>query len=243
MKLPKFKNPYKLESELCETLIKYAKSHGWKVYPETSGWDILLVKDIQIGIQAKLKDNIKVLSQTVDYVNPKFKAKYPSPHIKAVLVPRASQDFKRVAFALGIFIIEGVNVEYLDFKFQWTKQIKTNFNNYSRDAHYFTEPAKLCWVPEIEPNMIAGTKSPKLITPWKIQAVKMCLLLNNKGFLTSEDFKKENMSMTIWQQNNWIINSKEKEGRLTKYVKNTNLDLPDTLYPEITESIKKSLVL
>ena len=221
-KKPRFKNPYSLENELCDVLIKYARSLGWKVYPETSGWDLLLVKDIQIGVQAKLKDNVEVLSQALS----------SGPNIKAVLVPRASPEFRTVANALGIFIIEGlVRIKDALGRRYWIKQIKTDLDKYNKK--HLTYPKNVCWVPDVEINVPAGVKSPRSVTEWKVKAIKLCIKLNERGFLTSKDFKSAKVSMTIWKIK-WLVDSGKKDGKLTKYVKNPNAKLPDELYPEIT---------
>lgn len=227
-KKPRFKNPYGLENELCDVLIKHARSNGWKVYPETSGWDLVLVKDIQMGIQAKLKDNVDVLSQALA----------DGPHVKAVLVPRASLEFRTVANALGIFIIEGlVRVKDTLGGEYWTKEIKTNLEEYNKK--HLNNPKNLCWIPEMEINVPAGVKSPKSITKWKVKAIKMCFKLNKKGYLTSKDFQEAKLSITLWKKK-WLVDSGKKDGKLTKYVKNPNATLPDQLYPEITEAFSRN---
>lgn len=226
-KKPRFKNPYDLESELCDTLAAYARSHGWLVYPETSGWDLLLVKDIQIGIQAKLKDNVDVLSQALP----------AGPNVRAVLVPRASKEFRKVANALGIFIIEGLvkKKDSLGRKY-WTREIKNSLDSYTKK--HLTYPRNACWVPDVVVNVPAGVKSPRLVTEWKMKAVKLCLKLNECGYVTSKDFKNAGLSMIIWKMK-WLTDSGKKDGKLIKYVKRLKVKLPDELYPEIVEALSK----
>lgn len=67
---------YSTEAELCTAFIDWVKAENgkargrdtapvWTPYAETAGWDILLAADdgTQIGIEAKLKFNLKVLAQ------------------------------------------------------------------------------------------------------------------------------------------------------------------------------------
>ncbi len=232
---PKYKNPYKLESELCDVLIKHAKENGWRVYPETSGWDILLVKDIQIGVQAKLKDNVEVLAQAIDFG-------WANPDLRVVLVPKASKEFHAVAKALHIYVIHGASIkwDYLTGSGEWEKAIDGNTTLDKYNKKYLTNSKKKCWVPEVEINVPAGVRSPKIITPWKIKAVKLCIKLNKVGYLTSRDFKAEKVSITLWVDK-WLINSGKKLNKLTKYIKAPNAILPDELYPEVTEAILKSM--
>lgn len=244
---PKFINPYKSEHELCDVLIQHAKENGWSVYPETSGFDILLVKDIQIGVQAKLKDNLEVLAQSVEYCSfynkhSDFVFTTPEPDLHAVLVPRSSKDFQKVARALGIYVIHGAIPKW-DFttgKCEWIKAIEpyTSLDKYNKK--YLTNSKKKCWVPEIQISVPAGVKSPKLVTEWKIKAIRLCIKLKQNGYLTSKDFKDEKVNMTLWV-NKWIINSGEKIGKLVKYIKAPNAKLPDELYPEITNAILQNL--
>lgn len=236
MKKIRFVNPYNKESELCDALIKVAKEQGYHIYPETSNWDIIIVKDIQIGIQAKLKDNMDVLAQAIEGVQPvgvNIKWSYPAPHIRAVLVPHASKEFKKIASVLGVFVIEGAVFNRYGKIREWIKEI-SKLDGYNKNC--LTFPKKLCWIPEVEIDVPAGVSSPKTITKWKLAAVKLCLLLNEKGFLTSVDFKSINMSMTLWKQKKWLIPA-DKIGKLIKYVRNKKIELPDQLYPEIVEAL------
>jgi hypothetical protein len=240
-KEPKYQNPYNSENELCDVFIEHARGQGWKIYPETANWDILIAKNIQIGIQAKLKDNVDVLSQACDW-NHKFSDisfNNPQPHLKAVLVPRASIEFSKVAHALGLFVIEGTAIEWnLAGEGKWIKQIKANLDGYNKK--YLVAPKNLCWVPEIEIDVPAGVKSPKQITPWKVAAVKICIKLKDKGYLTSKDFKEAKLSMTLWKKKKWLLCSDTKDGKLAKYIRNPNAVLPDEKYPEITKVLKSN---
>ena len=51
------------ESDLCAAFLA-SLPEGWTAYPETAGFDILLGREVdgfQIGIQAKLRLNAKVI--------------------------------------------------------------------------------------------------------------------------------------------------------------------------------------
>lgn len=237
----KYKNPYNSENELCNIFIEYAKKNNWRVFPETSNFDILIVKNnFQVGIQAKLKPNIDVIAQSLDHSHEK------SPNIKAILVPQATRKFKLVCKALKIYVIEGVikkckvenNGKKINIKVYWDKEIKTILPN-ENNKYYLRISKNKCWIPDVEINTPAGVKSPKRITEWKVKAVKICIKLNEKKFLTSMDFKLANLSMIIWRSKKWIIDSGEREGRMIKYIKNPIAILPDVLYPEISELLVK----
>lgn len=66
-KTPKQK-PFATEAELCARFIA-AIGADWTAYAETEGWDILLVRKadgFQIGIEAKLKFNLDVVTQALE---------------------------------------------------------------------------------------------------------------------------------------------------------------------------------
>ena len=108
---------YATEAELCTAFINWIKSENgktlgrdtapiWTPYAETAGWDILLVADdgTQIGIEAKLKFNMKVLAQSLPDCWDTY-ADYPGPDYRAVLVPKFDSDHERICAALGLVMI------------------------------------------------------------------------------------------------------------------------------------------
>ena len=58
---------YAREADLCADFISIVDKTGdWICYPETAGFDILLQRkadDVQIGVEAKLKLNAKVIAR------------------------------------------------------------------------------------------------------------------------------------------------------------------------------------
>jgi hypothetical protein len=96
------KSKFDTEAELCAAFIKWAEKQGWKSYAETAGWDILLVAadGTQIGVQAKLRFNMKVLQQAVDYG---LWGRGIGPDFRAVLVPDSGG--KDICAALGMTMI------------------------------------------------------------------------------------------------------------------------------------------
>ena len=116
------------ESELCEELMARARREGWLVYPETAGFDLLLVAtgdtlavvkadrfarrrnghrldgDVapgdMIGVEAKLAANVEVLAQAVDrgFAN----RTRTGPDFRVADVPRASRSFRDLASILHV---------------------------------------------------------------------------------------------------------------------------------------------
>ena len=59
---------YGTEADLCREFTAAVREHGeWTAYPETCGWDLVLVHQtgVQIGIEAKKTLNAKVLVQAL----------------------------------------------------------------------------------------------------------------------------------------------------------------------------------
>ena len=90
----KSKFTFEKETDLCAEFMKRVPSE-WVVYPETGGFDIVLVRKedgFQIGVEAKLKLNGKVISQAAEYAGSWYSCQ-SGPDCRAVLVPdSASSD-------------------------------------------------------------------------------------------------------------------------------------------------------
>ena len=80
--------PFATEGALCEAFAEWARAEGFTVYPETAGWDMLLVAadGHQLGIEAKLSLNLKVLAQALKGCT--YSAER-GPDYRAILVPES----------------------------------------------------------------------------------------------------------------------------------------------------------
>lgn len=230
------KKPHGISSEndLCNRLSETAQQLGWKVYPETSGCDLLLVATEtvktrnaepgdQIGIQAKLRPNVEVLSQALPTPHSTH-----GPHYHGVLVPHASRAFSYVAGRLGLVVFAAV--QWDRYGFVVDNRLRSLRRLSPIKKYYYSEPL---WFPEIEIWTPAGVRSPKSITPWKINAVRLCLFGVKRGYLLNSDFLDHNISITRWRLKRWIV-SGEKIGRAVKYKLVEENRPPHILYPEIT---------
>jgi hypothetical protein len=236
----RFKNPFSTEHELCARFAEHAKSLGWSVFPETSDWDLLLVATDktktqgvrvgdQIGVEAKLRDNVKVLSQAIprDWDR--------SPNYYAVLVPRASSEFLEVARRLRVDVFTACKRRWRNYVHEWGVDF-TGMLQFVVKA-YRHEPEQKCWHPEYEVWTPPGVAAPCSITPWKIKAVELCHLLRERGYLTAMDFRKADVSMTRWR-NLWLTPNGKKKGRFSIYVARKGVQLPDELYPGVSEALE-----
>jgi hypothetical protein len=190
-----------------------ARDEGWVAYPETGGCDILLVatKEAkapgiepgdQIAVEAKLRPNLDVLAQAVTGIHGDF---------RAVLVPRLTQAFRTVASALKVDVL--VPLEEWERQYGWT---------HIRPSHLLRRrPAKRAELPPIVPMCPAGTPAPRQLTRWRVAALRLCLLLEERGYITSADFKAHGITLSRWHQSGWL-RPDGRVGRLKRYVPGHN---------------------
>lgn len=214
---------YRTEAELCEDVIAWARAGECAVYPETEGWDILLVipGGEQIGIQAKLKPNLHVIEQTL-----RGMVGNRGPDIVAAAVPIYDSSFRRVTEELGIMTIEGSLI---------SPRGHQTFASWIRRAKRRATTER-CWVPEVEINLPAGVPSPRMLTPWKFGAAKLCARLRAGEALTRKDFAEHGIRIDTWVARDWI----RRVGKTTpaRYeLCEARTALPDRDFPEIVAAL------
>jgi hypothetical protein len=175
---------YSLEKDMCEELSAHAKANKWIVYPEQGDWDLLLVRNkIQVGVQAKLRPTIKLLSQAL------VSEDVAGPHYRAVAIGNShwqeKEDFAKIAMALKlVFIDMGVHPEYWLHKAMYSGFQKIPWRYY---RHFPREPL---WVPPFVPKLAAGIPAPQTVSPWKVAAIKLELLAKEKGWASIIDARE-----------------------------------------------------
>lgn len=211
-----------------------AAAKGWTVYPETSGCDLLLVATDrvttrgcrpgdQIAVQAKLRANVEVLAQAL----PDLRAS-SGPAFTAVLVPKCTREFRAVARRLGVLVISAAKLRGGPITFDWV-------NDTTR-----LEYSVPLWTPDVEVWTDPGVAAPKSITPWKMAALRLCVVAMNQGYLLASDFKSARVSMTVWRRKKWIHDSGLRIGKQARYVLVDEKSPPHVLYPEVFASIRNS---
>ncbi len=231
------------EAGICADFIE-ALGDEWQVYPETEGWDMLLVltRDIpsshfghthlpagtQVGIEAKLCGNVKVLVQAL----PSRYAEVmdlPGPDYRAVLVPKCSGEFSELASYLGIVV--------LTEKPSWDGEPHRNARELSdillrSNAFPASERHPL---PEVIPDSIPGSPSPVTVSAWKLKAIKLCILLRDRGYLTIHDFRQHGIDHRRWY-NNWIVKG-EKVGPEQRWVRAPDWKPWDEIHPGVVAQL------
>jgi hypothetical protein len=201
--------PFAKEADLCAAFIA-SLPKGWTAYPETGGFDILLVRaadGMQIGVEAKLKLNAKVIGQAAESTD-FYSVAGPNPDCRAVLVPDGvGGDLAEVCRLLGITVIRmrhGPEARHYSSAFH-PELPKISANYWDAKGWYERCPAKRIELPDWIPDVVAGDSAPVALTHWKIGAIKLVITLQRRGYLTRQDFVHFRISMSRWTQERWLV--------------------------------------
>jgi hypothetical protein len=195
------------EAALCAAFIAWIdrdvnrKRRLWTPYAETAGWDILLVADdgSQIGVQAKLQFNMRVLAQTIPEVWMSWHD--IGPDFRAVLVPAADSDAARICGALGITLIAPYRARGPDAAFD----ADLGFRAWTDPWHCWF-PGSRCALPAYVPDVPAGASGPVQLSTWKIAALRIVATLDVRGYVTRADFKQHRLDARRWTgPGGWLI--------------------------------------
>lgn len=208
-----FENEADLVARYCEHiehLNTVSEKNGWDrgrwtAYHEWAEWDLLMVHDsgAQVGIEAKMTLNAKVLDQALPYMGHHWDE---GPDFRAVLVAREGlqNHLENIANHIGIVIIRASG----QAPSEWSPKGRYNFNptlpdfNFSYSCREWPAwyPARRHRLPDYVPDVTGGRAAPVKLTPWKISAIKLLILLEKRGFVTRADMKKLEISPTVWTQ-------------------------------------------
>lgn len=202
------------ETDLCAAFLEeVAREKKWTAYPESCGFDIVLVRvsdSAQIGIEAKLALNPTVLCQALDGASNSWRL--DGPDYRAVLVPSdATKGLAPICAALGVTAICCGSPRATDRKnvirssiFQ--PHLPDEIYGWGTDGWHDWCPEKRLALPEYVPDVVAGAPAPVALTHWKIQAIKLAILLAERP-VTRADFKALRLSPTRWTDpfTGWLV--------------------------------------
>lgn len=172
----------------------------WTPYHETAGWDLLLVGEAgaQIGIEAKLSLNPKVLDQAL----PGRWADVAGPDFRAVLVPGdgLQNHMDTIARHLGITVIRVSSRSGWNGKqtYDFSPHLPDLKSPYDRQDWPDWLPARRCNLPDYVPDVTGGHSAPVALTDWKIRAIKLLIILERRGYVTRRDMKALSISPSRW---------------------------------------------
>lgn len=214
------KAKFSSEAMLCLTFIRQLPP-GWKAYPETCGFDIVLVRDdgVQVGVEAKLTLNAKVIQQAAEEGAEGWYSTAEGPDFRAVLVPwNTTGSLSPLCKYLGITVIEMMDKAiYQERNRYWTRPDKETFrpqlpelpDKEWMDDRYWTDraPAKRLTLPDYVPDVAAGRSGPTKLTIWKVKAIKIAILVAKRGFVTRHDFKAIGLDHRRWleRHSGWLV--------------------------------------
>ena len=181
------------EGALCQAFLLWVKRFdGWTVYAETHDWDILLAHadGTQIGVQAKLKFNMKALQQAVDWSAPSSFPDKPGPDFRAVLLPDQSG-------AVGLLSCLGLT-EFWSHRGGQAFEPALDFRSFATRPWHYCNPVKRHTLPRYLPDVPAGVPSPCALTRWKIAALEIAATIELRGFVTRADFKRAGIDHRRW---------------------------------------------
>ena len=207
---------YETESAMCQAFIEWAEPKGWDAYPETEGFDIVMVRKAdgaQIGVEAKQQLNPHVCCQAIKWARGTYGDR-PGPDFRAVLVPEGgTAGLDDLAALCGITVIRARDPEPGPHVFR--ARFSPDLPELPMDQYDWDPSANRHWrdwcpvsrlkLPEYKPDVVAGASAPVALTCWKIRAIKIAILVDKRGFVTPRDFKEIDISMSRWTQGGWLV--------------------------------------
>lgn len=224
------------EAELCERFAAAARDQGWDVFPEVAGWDVVLVWNRpaiyqgpapgdQLALEAKMRAGVDALAQAHQ------RSRWSGPDFRGVLVPDATRDFRHVARELRLHVFD------LRHCGPWkpAERKHRSWDRWERSRTKLEVQGDLrwnrdrrLWLPPVPLQGAGGAPSPRQLTRWRVGALRLCALLRSRGWITSEDFKREKINPSRWPAVGWLV-GEGKIGKLTRYVPGP-APLPDVGY-------------
>lgn len=225
---------YETEAELCADFIAYAKNQGWVAYAETGGYDIVLASKIdgtQIGIQAKLTFNLKVIEQILDGYQKE------GPDFRAILVPTEQHATRLIAKHLGLVLIGGWRWE----RGRFSIDLKDG-RHWDGGWHYWN-PERRLKLPAYVPDVPAGVSGPAQLTEWKIAALRVVAILEVRGWVSRATFKELDLDHRRWTgPDGWLRPDPSFPGRWIAPPEGLDFAKQHpVVYPQIRADIEKML--
>lgn len=229
------------EAALCAAHIDaVTRSGGWTAYPETAGWDILYVADdgTQVGVQAKMAFNLGVLLQAVERLWDD-----DGPDFRAVLIP-SYRGMDDLCNAMGVTLIQSRKAGIKDERIEFAPKLASSRDSDGRWARWhFRNPVRRCKLPRYVPDVAAGVPSPSTLSDWKIAALEICAVMEIRGFVTREDFRRADVDHRRWAQV-WLTAVPGRLGvwRWKEGFKGFAHEHP-RVYPKVLEDVRRKLIL
>lgn len=221
------------EAAMFASFIADAKAEGFVAYPETCGHDLVLEgHGIQVVVEGKLRAGLDVLVQALPPWHRRHYFDDPpttGADYYAILTPGSGFDLRDVATALDIVCLDWPPSS------EW-RGPREDLDLVAKLRERPTGPTLQRLRPPLAVEQPAGMPSPRSVSHWKVDAVRIALRLRAGAELRSTDFDGAAKPQTFVQRG-WM-KPLRKEGRLTVYALGDRADhAPDRLYPEIVAAL------
>lgn len=236
------------EQELCAAFIRdFNQQAGWVCYPETAGFDVLVVHEAgwQVGVEAKLKLNAKVADQILPAIWDEQYG-FPGPDYRMVIVGAISEanlGIVKMLEMLGVSVLTprsrtgykgGQPVDTWEFDLRdWLT------DRFCRNLPFDWNPAKRCDMPCVVPDVPAGVPAPLRLTPWKERALKVLVTLRRQGFITVKQIVEHGISASVWTRgpSPWLVKGEQRG----EWIAGDKLPAFDLQHPEAYAKIAAML--
>lgn len=191
------------EAALCAAFIgEFNAVPGWTCYPETGGFDVLVVHESgrQIGVEAKLQLNAKVCDQILPQTR-LWHYTDVGPDHRLVIVPYISDGAAGIAKMLNML---GVEVwETSQYNHDDVFNVRDKMHRDSVLCHWYVamfdwNPVERIKLPGTVPEVPAGVAAPVRLTPWKEGALRVLAHLERYGRIQAKQIVGYGVSPTIW---------------------------------------------
>ena len=199
------------EADLCRAFLSCLPKE-WTAYSETGGFDILLVHNKsghQVGIEAKLTLNAKVIAQAVNGRHSIYTDQ--GPDYRGVLVGHIVADNLPLAKALNINVIELRRSENMrTFKLNIGSKLPS-FRKYDGTSRWLDTngwhdeaPEVRLVLPEYIPDSEPGHPSPQVLSDWKIKAIRVCIYVSKHKTISRKVFRALRIDPGRWMTGYWL---------------------------------------
>lgn len=231
---------FQTEAELCAELIAAATAQGWTAYPETAGWDLVLVRGdgAQLGIEAKLRGSLKLAAQLANQLK-----RPDGPRWIAAAVPERQLDFETVASALGANVLcPPWELKYLRLPMAALDFELVGRLDPSAPLHPFREPLSL---PPAPPRVEAGARSPRRADRWKAAGLRVVARIEVRGTISAQELAEifAGQVPVCWFGQGWLVRVGIGRGGAL-YELATGAELPPRRWPiEQPEAYAEALAI
>jgi hypothetical protein len=210
------------EAALFVDFKAWVEAQDWLFYAETGGWDAVLVRPVdgfQIGVEGKLSINAKVLCQALAHDH--YWDGGIGPDCVAILAPaeKTVSGLATIARRLGVVVIGAApapswqrsKLPVFKPELPTTRDRWSLRDDYAHDAWPEHFPDARVTLPDYIPDTVAGRPSPTPLTPWKVGALKVMVVLELQGHITRADFKALGLDYRRWVQF-WLTKPRKPGG-------------------------------